>query len=80
MSDKPTLGQVHTAIRNKFPGLPTEAIEWVAGKLFGATEKYFEADPDSIGPAFYTEVEKALRAGENNAVLLAMASIRKIGE
>lgn len=82
MSDTPR-EQMRTAIRlglrDKFPDLPAEAAEWAIEKVVEATEAFARGETDSIEASYCKEVERALRADNENAIQVAMASIRAMG-
>jgi hypothetical protein len=70
----PSREEIRSQIARGFPGLPTDTLEWVSGML---SDK-IEADADTADREFYVEVERALRAGEENAILLALACVRMV--
>lgn len=82
MSDTPR-EQMRTAIRlglrGKLPDLPAEVVDWEVEKVVEATEAFARGETDSIATSYCEAVEQALRAGDESAIQLAMASIRAMG-
>jgi hypothetical protein len=84
MNEIPPLDQVRAEVRtglhSKLPGLPAEVVDWASRLVSDVVGKRATESSDDITPTFCKEVEKALRAGDENAILLAMASVRKVAE
>lgn len=67
----PNRAEVRSQISRKFPGLPNDTLDWVSGIL---SDK-IEADWETADAEFHREMERALRAGEEHAIRVALAAL-----
>lgn len=83
-NDTPSPAEVQEAVRaglqGKLPGLPPEVIDWASEKVSEAVAEHSTEGSNGVISAFCDEVEKALRAGDANALRLAMESVRKVAD
>ncbi len=70
----PNRAEVRSQISSKFPGLPNDTLDWVAGML---SDK-IEADWQTADAEFHREMERAIRAGEEHAILVALAALKAV--
>lgn len=70
--DLPTREEIRTQLGRGFPGLPTDTLEWVSGML---SDK-IEANPETADAEFHAEMERAVRAGEEHAIRVALTCVR----
>lgn len=70
----PSRAEVRSQISSKFPGLPESSLIWVSGML---SDK-IEADPETADAEFHREMERAIRAGEEPAIGVALAALKAV--
>jgi hypothetical protein len=73
-SDIPTPEGISLGLGVVVPDLPRETRDWTA-KLM--VDTWFEAPPGSSDDLLWIDLERGVRAGDENAILLVLAAARR---
>ena len=70
----PNREEVRATIGRKFPTLPDSSADWVSEML----SDLIEADVTTADASFHREIERAIRAGEEDGIQVALAALRAV--